>query len=72
MRFDLIVIGGRHARMAAALQLLRARRQQILITDDGQRRNRFASHSHGLLTQEGADPVEIARSAREQCRDTGR
>lgn len=51
--------------MAAALQLLRARRQ-VLIIDAGQRRNRFASHSHGFLTQDGADPAEIANRAREQ------
>ncbi|WP_394886210.1 FAD-dependent oxidoreductase [Mesorhizobium sp. AaZ16] len=65
MRFDVIIIGGSYAGMAAALQLLRARRQ-VLIIDAGQRRNRFASHSHGFLTHDGADPAEIANRAREQ------
>lgn len=51
--------------MAAALQLLRARRS-VLIVDAGRRRNRFASHSHGFLGQDGVDPAAIWRSAREQ------
>lgn len=65
MQHDVIVIGGSYAGMAAALQLLRARRS-VLIVDAGQRRNRFASHSHGFLSQDGADPAEIARTARRQ------
>lgn len=63
--FDAIVVGGSYAGMAAALQLLRARRT-VLIVDAGQRRNRFASHAHAFLTQDGVDPAEIARIAREQ------
>jgi thioredoxin reductase len=51
--------------MAAALQLTRARRW-VLIVDAGQRRNRFAEHSHGFLTQDGAPPGAIAERAREQ------
>ena len=65
MPFDVIIIGGSYAGMAAALQLLRARRQ-VLVIDAGQRRNRFASHSYGFLTQDGADPAQIAKRAREQ------
>ena len=65
MRYDVIVIGGSYAGMAAALQLLRARRT-VLVIDAGQRRNRFASHSHGFLGQDGVDPAEIARAACEQ------
>lgn len=65
MRFDVIVIGGGYAGMAAALQLLRARRH-VLVVDAGQRRNRFASHSHGFLTQDGVDPAQIAATARAQ------
>lgn len=62
---DVIVVGGSYAGMAAALQLVRARRK-VLVIDAGQRRNRFASHSHGFLTQDGADPAEIAATARQQ------
>jgi thioredoxin reductase len=65
MQHDLIVIGGGYAGMAAALQLLRARRS-VMVVDAGLRRNRFASHSHGFLGQDGADPAEIAATARRQ------
>lgn len=65
MPYDVIAIGGSYAGMAAALQLLRARRT-VLVIDAGQRRNRFASHSHGFLGQDGVDPTEIARAARRQ------
>ncbi|ABD08644.1 FAD-dependent pyridine nucleotide-disulphide oxidoreductase [Rhodopseudomonas palustris HaA2] len=65
MQHDVIVIGGSYAGMAAALQLLRARRS-VLVIDAGERRNRFAAHSHGFLGQDGADPAAIAASARRQ------
>lgn len=65
MLYDVIVIGGSYAGMAAALQLLRARRT-VLVIDAGLRRNRFASHSHGFLGQDGVSPSEIAQSARRQ------
>lgn len=63
--YDVIVIGGSYAGMAAALQLVRARRS-VLIIDAGKRRNRAASHSHGFLTQDGTDPAVIASTARAQ------
>ena len=65
MRYDVIVIGGSYAGMAAALQLVRARRA-VLVIDAGQRRNRFASHSHGYLSLDGVPPGEIAAQARRQ------
>ncbi len=65
MHYDIIVIGGSYAGMAAALQLLRARRS-VLVIDAGERRNRFASHSHGFLGQDGVPPGEIAVNARRQ------
>ena len=65
MTYDVIVIGGSYAGMAAALQLLRARRT-VLVIDAGQRRNRMAVESHGFLGQDGSDPAEIARVARSQ------
>lgn len=63
--FDVIIIGGGYAGMAAALQLVRARRS-CLVIDKGERRNRFASHSHGFLGQDGVSPAAIADQAREQ------
>jgi thioredoxin reductase len=65
MRHDVIVVGGGYAGMAAALQLLRARRS-VLVIDAGKRRNRFADASHGFLGQDGVDPAAIARQARDQ------
>lgn len=62
---DVIVIGGSYAGMAAALQLARARRK-VTVIDAGLRRNRFASHSHGFLGQDGADPAVIWADARRQ------
>jgi thioredoxin reductase len=63
--FDAIIVGGSYAGQSAALQLARARRN-ILVIDEGKRRNRFASHSHGFLGQDGRDPAAIADDAREQ------
>ncbi len=60
---DVIVIGGSYAGLAAALQLVRARRR-VLVIDAGTRRNRTASHSHGFLGQDGRDPAEIAAKGR--------
>ena len=62
MDHDVIIIGGSYAGMEAALQLLRARRK-VLVIDAGIRRNRFASHAHGFLTQDGVPPDEIAARA---------
>jgi thioredoxin reductase len=56
---------GSYAGLSAALQLGRAR-QKVLIIDEGLRRNRFASHSHGFITQDHVDPAEIAAEARAQ------
>jgi len=65
MNYDVIVIGGSYSGMAAALQLVRARRS-VLVIDAGERRNRFASHSHGFLGQDGVPPDEIVANARRQ------
>lgn len=65
MNFDVIIIGGSYAGMAAALQLVRARRS-VLVIDAGSRRNRFADSSHGFLTQDGNSPAAIAATAKTQ------
>lgn len=62
MMHDVIVMGGGYAGMAAALQLLRARRS-VLVIDAGLRRNRFASHAHGVLGQDDVPPDQIAAEA---------
>ncbi len=63
--YDVIVIGGSYAGMAAALQIARGRRQ-VLVIDAGVRRNRFAATSHGFLTQDGKSPSAIADQAKTQ------
>lgn len=62
---DVIIVGGSYAGMAAALQLVRGRRD-VSILDAGQRRNRFASTSHGVLGQDGKAPSAIAGDAKAQ------
>ncbi|WP_020209109.1 NAD(P)/FAD-dependent oxidoreductase [Gilvimarinus chinensis] len=63
--YDVIIIGGSYAGMAAAMPLLRARRK-VAIIDAGVRRNRFASHAHGVLALDGKPPGEIAAEAKRQ------
>lgn len=65
MQYDVAIIGGSYAGLSAALPLARARRSVVVI-DHGQRRNRFATHSHGFLSQDGTLASEIAEIAREQ------
>lgn len=63
--FDVIVVGGSYAGLSAATQLARARRR-VLVIDAGQRRNRYASHSHGFLGQDGRPGAAIAADGRAQ------
>ena len=65
MQYDVLIIGGSYAGLAAALPLARARRK-VLIIDAGKRRNRFAEYSHGFLTQDGTRASEIAQIAKQQ------
>lgn len=65
MLYDVIVIGGSYAGLAAGMPLARARRK-VLVVDGGQRRNRFADRSHGFLTQDGTEAAAIAAQGREQ------
>jgi thioredoxin reductase len=63
--FDAVIVGGSYAGLSAAMQLARARRR-LLVIDGGQRRNRFAQHSHGFLSRDGAAAADIAGEARRQ------
>ncbi|HWT52188.1 MAG TPA: NAD(P)/FAD-dependent oxidoreductase [Caulobacter sp.] len=62
---DVIIIGGSFAGLAAALQLGRARRK-VTVLDTGLQRNRFASHSHGVLGHDHKPPGDILAEARRQ------
>lgn len=65
MTHDVAIVGGSFAGLSAALQLARARRS-VAVFDTGQRRNRFASASHGFLAQDGRPPEDIVAQARGQ------
>ena len=63
--FDVIIIGGSFAGMAAALALGRALRD-VLIIDSGVPCNSVTPKSHNFLTQDGKTPGEITAAARGQ------
>ena len=63
--YDVVIVGGSFAGLAAALQLGRARRE-VTVLDTGLPRNRFAGHSHGLLGHDHKPPLEILAEARRQ------
>lgn len=65
MEFDAIIVGGSFAGMSAAMQLVRARRQVLLI-DAGRPRNRFAKASHGFFGLDGVPPADIRDKVRGQ------
>lgn len=62
---DVAIIGGSYAGISAGLQLARARKR-VTVFDSGLRRNRFATHAHGFVAQDGRPPDEIAADARDQ------
>lgn len=63
--FDVIVVGGSYAGLAAAMALGRSMRQ-VLVIDNGKPCNRQTPHSHNFLTQDGKTPKEIASLAKQQ------
>jgi thioredoxin reductase len=65
MEFDAIIIGGSFAGLEAATYLARALRT-VCVIDAGRPRNRFAEHSHGYLSRDGAAPGTILDAARKQ------
>ncbi len=67
MEFEVLVVGGGVAGMAAALGLGRSRRM-TLVCSGGPPRNAPASHSHNFLTRDGTPPLEILAIARQQLR----
>ncbi len=65
MPFDVIVVGGSFAGLAAATYIARGRRS-VCVVDAGSPRNRFAAASHGFLGQDGSDPRTMLAQARNQ------
>ena len=67
---DVAVIGGSAAGLAAALQLVRQRRN-VIVVDDGTPRNAPAGHMHGYLGREGVAPSQLVAIGREEVRTYG-
>jgi thioredoxin reductase len=65
MDFEVIIIGGSYAGLAAATTLGRALRK-VLVIDGGKPCNRQTPHSHNFLTRDGETPAAIADKAKEQ------
>ena len=65
MRYDVIIIGGGPAGLAAALTLGRARKRALLC-DAGPPRNEAAHRVQNFVTRDGTPPAEFRRIAHEQ------
>jgi thioredoxin reductase len=63
--FEVIILGGSYAGLAAGMALGRAMRR-VLIIDSGNPCNKQTPHSHNFLTNDGKTPTEIAKLARQQ------
>jgi thioredoxin reductase len=64
--YDVAIIGGGSAGLSAALILARARRGVVVI-DGGEPRNAPASAAHGLLGQEGVNPLVLLETGRNEA-----
>lgn len=65
MPYDIVIVGGGPAGLAAALTLGRAGKR-VLLSDAGARRNAAAVHVHNFVTRDGTPPDDFRRIAREQ------
>ena len=65
MSYDVVIVGGGPAGLAAALTLGRARKR-VLLCDAGPRRNAAAVHVHNFVTRDGITPSEFRRIGRQQ------
>jgi alkyl hydroperoxide reductase subunit AhpF len=68
--FDIIIVGGSYAGLAAAMALGRALRN-VLVIDGGNPCNKQTPQSHNFLTNDGKTPKEIASLAKQQVRNYG-
>jgi thioredoxin reductase len=69
-QYDVVVIGGGAAGLAAAVALVRARRT-VLVVDAGEPRNAPAEGVHNYLTREGTPPGEILAAGRAELEAYG-
>ncbi|HLG40298.1 MAG TPA: NAD(P)/FAD-dependent oxidoreductase [Chitinophagaceae bacterium] len=66
-QYDVIIVGGSYAGLAAGMALGRALRK-VLIIDSGNPCNKQTPHSHNFLTNDGKTPKEIASLAKQEVR----
>jgi len=69
-QYDVIIVGGSYAGLAAGMALGRALRK-VLIIDAGNPCNKQTPHSHNFLTNDGKTPKEISSLAKKQVRTYG-
>lgn len=65
MSYDVVVIGGGAAGLAAGMMLGRSRRR-VVVVDAGEPRNAPAEHLHGFLSRDGASPSELLAVGRNE------
>ncbi|WPF65384.1 NAD(P)/FAD-dependent oxidoreductase [Corynebacterium sp. 22KM0430] len=68
--WDLIIIGGSAAGVAAALTSGRSLRRTLVI-DAGAPRNRYAAHMHNVVGFDGKEPVEFVAAGRVEAQAYG-
>jgi thioredoxin reductase len=66
-QFDVAIVGGASAGLAAALILGRSMRKTVVF-DTGEPRNKPAAHAHNVFTRDGVSPLEILHIGREQLK----
>lgn len=65
--YDVVIIGGSYAGLAAAMALGRSLRT-VLVIDSGLPCNHQTPHSHNFITHDGATPAAIAAQAKAQVK----
>ncbi|MCD2190934.1 bifunctional NAD(P)/FAD-dependent oxidoreductase/class I SAM-dependent methyltransferase [Actinomycetospora soli] len=68
--WDVIVVGGGAAGLAAGLTLARSRRR-VLVADAGEPRNAPAGHMHNYLGREGTSPADLLADGRAEVESYG-
>ncbi|WP_434047545.1 MULTISPECIES: NAD(P)/FAD-dependent oxidoreductase [Sorangium] len=63
--YDVLIVGGGHAGLSAALTLGRARKK-VLLVDGGPGRNQAAHEVHNFLSRDGTPPPVLRKLGREQ------
>lgn len=68
--FDVIIVGGGSAGLAASIALGRSRRK-VLIIDQGKPRNAASAHAHNVLGHEGISPQKLVELGRAEAASYG-